>query len=69
MPHTPDPMCARVACCHLATYMRCVKLAGSAEVATAGGRYYVACKPARVTPAVLELVPPEIDGVTVKVLV
>ncbi len=69
MPHATDPERAAVACCHLATYLRCVKLAGNVAVRSARGGYYVACTPARLTPEALELVPAEIDGVTVKVLV
>lgn len=69
MSHTLDQQRARIACADLATYMRAAKLQGVASVIDEDSGYCLGCTLAEITPDVLELVPPKIDGISVKVLI
>lgn len=69
MSHTLDRPRAARACCDLATYMRAAKLEGVASVIDEDSGYCLGCTLAAISPEVLELVPPRMDGITVKVLI
>jgi hypothetical protein len=67
--HTLDQRRANIACADLATYMRAAKLQGTAEVLDEDSGYCLGCTLAAISPEVLELVPPKLDGLTVRVLI
>ena len=69
MAYTTDLDQAKIACCHLTTYLRCVKVSGCVEVMETKHGYCVTVTPATISPTLLELMPTQIDGVAVKVLV
>jgi hypothetical protein len=67
--HTLDRPRAARACCDLATYMRAAKLEGVASVIDEDSGYCLGCTLAAISPEALELVPPKLDGLTVRVLI
>jgi len=67
--HTLDQQRARIACASLATYMRAAKLEGVASVLDEDPGYCLGCTLAVISPEALELVPPKLDGLTVRVLI
>lgn len=69
MSHTRDESIAVIGCAHLVQYMRCARLHGTAEVYPDKCGYCLGIALAKVSPETLELVPGDIDGLTVKVLV
>ena len=69
MSHTLDRPRAARACCDLATYMRAAKLEGVASVLEEDSGYCLGMTLAAISPEALELVPPKIDGISVKVLI
>jgi hypothetical protein len=69
MSHTLDESIAIVGAAHLAQYMRCAKLQGVAEVYDDANGYCLGVTLAEISPETLDLVPRNIDGLTVKVLV
>ena len=69
MAHTLDQQRARIACADLATYMRAAKLEGVSSVIDEDSGYCLGCTLAAISPETLELVPPRMDGITVKVLI
>lgn len=69
MAHTLDESIAIAGAAHLAQYMRCARLHGVAEVYDDTNGYCLGITLAEVSPETLELVPGNIDGLTVKVLV
>jgi len=68
MAHTLDQSRAATALASLATYMRAVKLAGAVEVLDEDLGYCLGVNLERLSPEILQLVPPKMDGLTVRVL-
>ncbi len=60
---------AAVACVHLAAYLRACKLPGEAAVLDTDNGYCLGVTLTRISPDVLEAVPPIVDTITVKVLI
>ena len=69
MSHTLDATRAKIACADLATYMRAAKLQGVASVLDEDSGYCLGVTLAAISPEALELVPPKIDGISVRVLI
>jgi len=69
MSYTLEHARAAVACTHLASYLRAAKIPGEASVMNTDHGYCLGVTLHRISPDILESVPPIIDTLTVKVLI